>query len=481
MQAFDTKFPEVARQEFRAFRMPDARRRERDYVLQEFYCEVPGCRCGRAGIIVVDVASRTDVARMEYKLGRGGADAWLDPDEDGPLAERILDLVQHALNVDPKFRAMLAAHHAMWLRAVNGAEPARPKTPARSRDLERVIAKSGPAETKAQQKFRKLLEKVDRLRQRLGLWKEQRGEIDRELALYRAIHVRYAAQGRTLVMALDGAHGELNKKEKKQVSELIVQLAGMLLDQGGAEDLKPIYNRHARADYDADTAEVEAEKAERLRQALEQQFGIELADQDAATVEQIHAAVRAQFDAQEAEDAARRAKRKKTAKQVQAAERREQEQKSADKAVQEVYRTLARALHPDREQDAAEQERKTRLMSEVNVAYEAKDLLKLLALQLELEQVDEAHIRTMAEEKLRHFTRILDEQARQLAAELDGIEGPFRMELAVGPSAVLTPERVVLRIRADARSIEQQIARGANDLVMFQDLRLLKSFLRTMR
>lgn len=487
VRAFDTLFPDIARREFRAFELPDARGREHRYVAQEFYCEFPNCACGRAGLIIIDVDTRTDVARFEYALERNGAELWLEPERQGPPAEQIWRFLQHAMSVDAEYRAMLRAHHAMWKRTINGAPPERAKpkpkskpTP-RSGDLERVIAKAGPAETKAQQRFRKLLEKVDRLRQRLAQWKQQRGEIDREVALFQVVFQRHAAQGRELVLALDAAHPSLNKKEKKQVSDLIADLAEMLIVQGGNEELKPIYNRHARSNFDADVAAAEAEDAEELRANLEMRFGIEIADEDAGSVEQIRAAVRAQFAAQDAEDAARRAKRKKTSKQVQAEERRAQEQKSADKAVQDVYRTLARALHPDHEQDAAEQARKTRLMSEVNVAYEAKDLLRLLALQLELEQVDEAHIRTMAEEKLRHFSRVLDEQARQLAAELEGIEAPYRLELGVAPATVISPERVIVRIRADARGMEEQIRRGAQDLEIFQDVATLKAFLRALR
>lgn len=483
VRAFDTLFPDIASREFRAFRLPDARGREHRYVVQEFYCEVPRCACGRAGLIVIDADTRTDAARFEYALERNGAELWMDPEDQGGRADQIWRFLQHAMSVDAEYRAMLRAHHAMWKRGINGPPPARaerPKPAPRSGDLERVIAKAG-AETKAQQRFRKLLEKVDRLRQRLAQWKQQRGDIDREVALYHAVFLRHAAQGGEIVRALDAAYPSLNKREKKQVSDLIADIAEMLIVQGGNDELKPIYNRHARSNFDANVAAAEAEDAEELRSTLEERFGIEIADEDAGSVDQIRAAVRAQMEAQDAADAARRAKRKKTSKQVQAEERRAQEQKSADKAVQDVYRTLARALHPDHEQDAAEQARKTRLMSEVNVAYEAKDLLRLLALQLELEQVDEAHIRTMAEDRLRHFSRVLDEQARQLAAELEGIEAPYRMELGVALSTVISPERVIVRIRADARTMEEQIRRGALDLVMFQDVAKLKAFLRAMR
>ena len=475
MRAFDTLFPDIAAREFRAFRLPGS---PQSFLLHEYYCDVPRCNCRRAILVVVHVETRRNVATLEYAIRSGRPQLALDP--EGPqskLSEELLAYVRYAMREDPAYREMLHAHHAMWREAIDG--PARTKA-APSQDLERVIAKAGATGSKAQQRFKKLLEKVDRLRQRLGLWKQQRAEIDRELAMYRAVYLRHASLGRDLVVALDRAHAAtgMTKAERRKLTALIADLTEMLIAQGGNEELKKIYNRHTQRDFDAEMAAAEAEDVEAMRAMIEDQLGIEVDDEQAGSVDELRAAVRAQMDAFEQEEAARKARRKKTAKQVAAEARRADERKSADKAVQDVYRTLARAFHPDREQDEVERARKTRLMSEVNVAYEAKDLLRLLALQLELEQVDEARIETLAEERLQHFSRILDEQARQIAAELAGLETPYRTELGLGPSAVVSPERVILRIRADAAGLEMQIERSARDLVMFSDVAQLKAWLR---
>ena len=47
-------------------------------------------------------------------------------------------------------------------------------------------------------------------------------------------------------------------------------------------------------------------------------------------------------------------------------------------SIREVYRKLAGALHPDRESDPQERERKTALMQRVNQAYAKNNLLQLL-------------------------------------------------------------------------------------------------------
>ena len=484
MRAFDTQFKDLALRETLLIDSVDRAGVAETFVFREFYCDLPGCDCRRVVLIVMWVEARQNVATIHYAFD--GSRISLEP--GGPQSEhspKLLGWFTDTVANEPVYRKRVLRHYEMWRHLVDGEARAKPKAKkaviAGSRDLERVIAKTGATGSKAQQRFRKLLERVDRLRQRLGFWKQQRADIDREIALYRAVFVRHAKFGRDLVTALDRAHvgTGLTKAERTKLTALIGDLAEMLIAQGGNDELKEIYNRHTRRDFDAEMARAEAEDVEAMRTMIEDKLGIEVDDEQAGSVDQLRAAVRAQMEALEQEEAARKARRRKTPKQASAEARRADEKRSADKAIQDVYRTLARALHPDHEQDAAEQARKTRLMSEVNVAYEAKDLLRLLALQLELEQVDETRVETMAEERLKHFSRILDEQAAQIAAELASMETPFRMELGIGPSAVVSPDRVIVRIRADAAALELQIERSARDLATVSDVALLKGWLRT--
>src|SRR5690606_20305824 len=97
-----------------------------------------------------------------------------------------------------------------------------------------------------------------------------------------------------------------------------------------------------------------------------------------------------------------------------AAERKAQAAREASVSVREVYRKLVSALHPDREIDAAERKRKTRLMQRANQAYERNDLLELLALQIETEQIDAAALASVPEERLKHYNQVLLDQARVL-------------------------------------------------------------------
>ena len=181
----------------------------------------------------------------------------------------------------------------------------------------------------------------------------------------------------------------------------------------------------------------------------------------------------AEAAAEEAAAAERRARRKKSPAQVQ----REAQAHDATKALQEVYRSLAIALHPDLERDPDERARKTELMQRVNVAYEAMDLLALLELQLELEQLDAERVDTIAEARLHHYNRILTEQSRQLAQEIEEVELPYRVELDLPPPARIEPVHVIASIRASADDCRDRIAGAREELPRLADQATLKAWL----
>jgi len=340
-----------------------------------------------------------------------------------------------------------------------------------------VAAKGARKEGKVQARFRRLLEKVDGLKRRGRVWRDARADIDSGISLYAAAVERLQGLGRDMLGLLDRAHGDagFSKAERKKLAGLIAGLAGDLVE-AGHEDLKPLYNRYSRGDFDAEAAEAEADSAAVLRSMLEA-FGMEFGEADVDSLDELKALAEQQLREAEQEAEGRRGRRKKSAKQAAAEARREDERRTTSKTLQEVYRALAMALHPDRERDPAERARKSELMRDVNVAYEAKDLLRLLELQLELERVEPARADAIAEGRLQHYNRILDDQARQLGAELEELELPFRVRLGLPPPARLTPADVTSQLRADTAVVQQEIAKLAHDLEAFATPSRLKAWL----
>ena len=115
---------------------------------------------------------------------------------------------------------------------------------------------------------------------------------------------------------------------------------------------------------------------------------------------------------------------------------------------------------------AAERERKTALMQKVNQAYEEKNLLRLLELQIQIEQIDAAALGAINPLRLGHYNQVLTEQCAQLEHEIAAVVAPFAHQLGVYGSGSLTPETLnrsldgdVAAMRRDAQGIEHDVKR----------------------
>jgi hypothetical protein len=103
--------------------------------------------------------------------------------------------------------------------------------------------------------------------------------------------------------------------------------------------------------------------------------------------------------------------------------------------LREIFRSLARALHPDQARTEAERSRRTEVMKEITRAYGRGDLARLLELEGEWQatrapapDASEAHVDSLARcQELERTNRELLKQVRQLTSELkDTKEGSRR-------------------------------------------------------
>jgi hypothetical protein len=360
----------------------------------------------------------------------------------------------------------------------------------RIQSLRIVSRPDGAAPGKHQQRFNTLIKKVAQLKSALQAWSAALPEIHRIVGEYQRLHLEYRGAVSDLIRRLDQLYPDrsLTARERSELRQLISNTAGDLLRAGGDADLKAIYNRHSRGNFDAEAALESSFQAQMVKTVLQEGFGIDfdgadissLDDLEQATIKHVEEREReAAHRAQAAED--RKARRKKSPRQLASEARREAATAQVGKTLQDVYRKLAMLLHPDHEQDPEERARKTLLMQEVNVAYERKDLLKLLELRLRFERVDEAQVNPIAEDRLVHFNTLLAEQVRQLQQELADVEMPWRMQLDLLGSSKLTPRRVQDAVRADLHDLTRTLSDARHDLQQLQDARKLKAWLRAAR
>jgi curved DNA-binding protein CbpA len=188
-----------------------------------------------------------------------------------------------------------------------------------------------------------------------------------------------------------------------------------------------------------------------------------------------------QSDADRQADEERQAKRKKSTKQLAREARQQAEERQISQSIREVYRKLASALHPDRETDPQERDRKTALMQRANQAYDKNNLLQLLELQLELEHIDQTAINNISEDRLKRYNKILKEQLAELEYETLHVEGEFRARFGVSPFAAMTPATLMRSLASDIVGIRQAIRDIEKDLLAFEDVKKLKLRLKSLR
>lgn len=340
--------------------------------------------------------------------------------------------------------------------------------------------------TPNQKEFNRLCNKIKALRQQVEETEEGTRQIfNRVQTEFRPLFEEFNGYRAQIVHLLDRHldSAPFNAGQKKKMHYIIDDICNDLIPEG-YDDLKPIFEKYNETSFDEIDAESDAQAAEIMKNMMENMFGIEFdPDADVSTPEKMQAYVQqkmaeeqAKDDARKAEREARRQAKPKTEKQLKAEAKRaakeEKEREEASKitkSVREVYMDLVKAFHPDLEKDETEKARKTAIMQRVTAAYEANDLLELLNLQMELERIDQEHLETLAEDRLKIFNKVLREQARELQDQLE----VMAMQLA----AQLNPNMMMQRynihqanylLNADIKSLRA----GIKDLK--QDLKILE-------
>jgi hypothetical protein len=267
----------------------------------------------------------------------------------------------------------------------------------------------------------------------------------------------------------------LSAKQKDIAREILCHLAAILAAEGD-EAMQALHDAHS----DQSLEDLEKADIADMQSLMEDVFGHKLGDDD-APFDNLGDLMRAnmarlQAEAKAAQDnkAQHQAKRKKTATQLKT----EVQAQDADGALRTIYRQLVSALHPDREPDPAEQARKTALMKDANTAYERRDLLALLHLQLQADLVDGAHIASMAKSKLTALTTLLKERVAVLQRELFNMEAQARAEFGMTRHAPLSSAALKKQLVESELNLRTEIALMQQDLKLVQDDTRFKRWLK---
>lgn len=339
----------------------------------------------------------------------------------------------------------------------------------------------------AQKKFNNLIKKIDAQKKLLADWQSNLSAA-RQILADKLMPLRDTLSEHQIEMVklLDQQFltQKFTTKQQEKIAYLICRMAEEVLSLRDDAELKALYNRYTEGDYDADAAAEEAIASEMMKAMFEQEFGVSLADDEVdmsdpqGTAERLFAKLQQQQTAEQVATEQARPARKKSAKQLAKEAKAAEEAAQVSKSIQAVYRQLTSVLHPDREPDPVERERKTELMQQVTVAYTNKDLLKLLELQLAVEQIDPAKLATIAEDRLKHYNKVLTQQLRELEDEVFTQKEHIRMMLRLPPFAPLSPKRLLSLAKEDVATVQMEIARIQHDLRGFRDVKYLKAWLK---
>jgi hypothetical protein len=302
-----------------------------------------------------------------------------------------------------------------------GAAPT-PTSPASEENALLKINASDAKLSPAQKTFNRLLEQIAAARKSLEDWITQAKRLhERQILEVAPAEAQLRQLQLAVILKVDALllsppKGlKLTANRKRAMTRYILSIVDQLLEfDPDNSELHALHDRHSEEDLATIRKmdrEMELGIAEDMLKTIfgEKMVNREGVDDFEELIKRTHERV---------EQAEVNAPPPKRSKREQAAEdKRKTAEEALSQSLREIYRKLASSLHPDRETDPELRAQKTVLMQRINIAYQAKDLLALLTLQLEVEQISAATLGQVPEQRLAQYNQILREQLQTLKAQ----------------------------------------------------------------
>lgn len=348
------------------------------------------------------------------------------------------------------------------------------------------IAPGDQALSKDQKRFNTLLQQIDAVRKLRADWESVMDSV-REIYVHQLAPLQEKIQGmraRVLVLLDEGCENQkLTRTERRKLTQLIIDRCTDLLAHDDTDSTaKRLYNKYTNSDYDEEIEEFEKSLATLIDDLLADPADAAVKDGKFAGSDDFDPFDPANHDENgHIRDSADPVKpRKKTAKQLEREARQEEERKQLSQSLKDIYRKLASSLHPDREPDAAERTRKTALMQQANEAYEQRNLLQLLELQLQVDHIDAAHLASLSEQRLKRYNVLLKEQVQAMNTALDEFVFEFLDSCGMDEVSRKDPQQALRLLRHDLAGARREHADLTHIIATLEHPAGLKSALKYM-
>jgi hypothetical protein len=302
-------------------------------------------------------------------------------------------------------------------------------------ELIQIKTENSAVLTKLQKQFNNSIQKIDFLKSKIGYVKKEIDQIQVKITSEilplekKLINVQIKE-----IIYLDVLFQQkiFKKRDNDTLSEMIFERTTEFISRTESPELEDIFTRHNDGiSFEEANEEASKKASETLKESFSSIFGMKFDDDaDLSDPEKFQEYIDQQVAADEAEYEARKANKKKTAKQIEKEEKQRQEAKNLNKTSRQIYMELVKAFHPDREKDELEKERKTLLMHRITEANEKDDLFELLRLRLELLGTDFEHSN---DESLKYYVKLLKQQVAELEQEIAELTS-FGQSSFFGPS-----------------------------------------------
>lgn len=267
-----------------------------------------------------------------------------------------------------------------------------------------------------QLKFNKKIQAIEKLKRELETLK-QRVNIGQQLAMQHIapLEQQHIDLKREYVRILDASYDLkfFKKKEKEKIEYLIMDEMNYFHQHGLMDDeMKAIENKY-----------MDDEDVELVTDLFNDLFGFNLEAADFKDMERMKAKFAAQQESMSAEAQEKASNSKKSKKQLEKEAAQKQETLNITKAVKKIYTDLVKLLHPDREPDAQKKAEKTEWMKDITRAYQENNFFSLLHLhQRFLAKTNPQMLLEMADDQLKYYTKLLNEQHKELKDEMASLK-----------------------------------------------------------